>query len=329
MILRKFSEHGLGHLLNPLNPSDESTNWIKAMWEIIDNEAQGFPIQRPEWFGLPAVGRETASSPTLVQRLTPKKRKRLSYADRIKPMNFLLTAHVAPFGHPQGVDPKQFRLIAPFNTDSSKWLRMPWTDIHSGNIYAITNDPNADSRLVRVKSYGEVFTEYVTHPELKSAGRAGPCSRSDHGLLERQLIVGTRIIYIGKESNRLEEVENGTVQSWDEVQETYEDTRRDPFTLYVVPILKQIKCAELMQKTGCKERHIIAIRNGYRNPSITLRKALIEIAAEHARKFTSEPIGDDLDACAVYIRQIPRKIKELHVNDDNAALNLRYPFNLD
>ena len=117
MILRKFSEHGLGHLLNPLNPSDESTDWIKAMWEIIDNEAQGFPIQRPEWFGLPAVGRETASSPTLVQRLTPKKRTRLPYADRIKPMNFLLTAHVAPFGHPQGVDPKEFRLIAPFNTD--------------------------------------------------------------------------------------------------------------------------------------------------------------------------------------------------------------------
>jgi len=40
-------------------------------------------------------------------------------------MNFLLTAHVAPFGHPQGVNPKEFRLIAPFDTDSSKWLRMP------------------------------------------------------------------------------------------------------------------------------------------------------------------------------------------------------------
>jgi hypothetical protein len=209
------------------------------MWEIIDSEAQGFPIQRPEWFGLPAVGRETASSPSLVQRLTPKKRTRLPYADRIKPMNFLLTAHVSPFGHPQGVDPKEFRLIAPFNTDSSKWLRMPWTDIHSGNMYAITTEPNADSRLVRVKSYAEVFAEYVTHPEPKSATSCGPCSRSDRGLLERQLIVGTRVIYTGKESNRLEAVENGTVQSWDEIQEMYEDARRDPITLYVIPIVKQ------------------------------------------------------------------------------------------
>jgi hypothetical protein len=32
-------------------------------------------------------------------------------------MNFLLTVHVAPVGHPQEADPKEFRLIAPFNTD--------------------------------------------------------------------------------------------------------------------------------------------------------------------------------------------------------------------
>jgi hypothetical protein len=114
--------------------------------------------------------------------------------------------------------------------------------------------------------------------------------------------VGTRIIYTGKESNKLEEVENGTVDSWDEVRETYEDSRRDPFRLYVIPILKRIPCAELMRITGCKERHIISIRNGYRNPSITLRNALIEIAAEYARKFLSEPIADDLGACAAFVR---------------------------
>jgi hypothetical protein len=91
-------------------------------------------------------------------------------------------------------------------------------------------------------------------------------------------------------------------KSWDEVQETYEDARRDPFKLYVLPILKQIKCAELMLKTGCKERHIIAIRNGYRNPSVTLRKALIEITAQYARNHLEEQVEDDLDACAAFMR---------------------------
>jgi hypothetical protein len=302
MILRKFSEHGLGHLLNPLNPRDESIDWIEAIWEIIDCDALGTLIQRPKWFALPAIGRETASSPLLVNRLTPRGRQRLSYANRIKPMNFLLTAHVAPFGHPQGVDPQEFRLIAPFNTDASKWLRLPWTDIYSGKTYTITTEPNADSRMVRVKSYVDVFAEYITHPEPKSAGPTGaPCSRVDGGLLQRQMIIGTRIIYTGKESNRLEDVENGTIQSWNEVQEIYEDSRCDPFRMYVIPILKQIKCADLASKTKCKERHIIAIRNGYRNPSVTLRKALIQIAAEYARRLMAQTILNDIDACATFI----------------------------
>jgi len=168
MNLRKFSEHGLGHLLNPTSLDDESVGWIETIWVTIVRQALGFPVSLPEWFTRPAVGRETASKPTLLQRLTSRTRKPLPYADRIKPMNFLLTVHIAPCGYPQGVDPKGFRLIAPFQKDSSKWLRMPWTDIYSGRVYWITTEPDADSRLVRVKSYGEVFADYVTHPEPKS-----------------------------------------------------------------------------------------------------------------------------------------------------------------
>jgi hypothetical protein len=33
---------------------------------------------------------------------------------------------------------------------------------------------------------------------------------------------------------------------------------------------------------------------------VTLRKALIEIAADYARKLIPEPIADDLDACAAF-----------------------------
>jgi len=191
MTLRKISEHGLGHLLNPLNPNDESTDWIDAIWEIIVLEASGIPVRRPEWFTLPAVTRQTASTPMLVHRLASKRRRHLLYPDRMKPTNFLLTVHIAPFGHPQGVDPKEFRLIAPFEKDPSRWLRLPWIDIHSGDTYAIATEANADARLARVKSYAEVFSEYVTHPEPKSAGSNGPCSRSDRGVLDRQVVVGT------------------------------------------------------------------------------------------------------------------------------------------
>jgi hypothetical protein len=177
---------------------------------------------------------------------------------------------------------------------------MAWTDIYSGKRFMITTEPNADSRFVKVKSYSDIFADTLPTPSRRALPAGAPCSRADLGLLQRQRIIGTRIIYIGKESNRLEDVENGALQSWDEVQQTYEDSRRDSVMLQVIPILKQIKCAEIVQKTGYKERHIIAIRNGYGNPSVTLRKALIEIAADYARRFLTEAIVDDLDACAAF-----------------------------
>ena len=64
-----------------------------------------------------------ASRPQIVGRLNQAD-KRLPYARRIKPFNFLLAAHIAPFGHPRGADPARFQLIAPFTTDASRWTKM-------------------------------------------------------------------------------------------------------------------------------------------------------------------------------------------------------------
>src|SRR5216684_7775202 len=84
----------------------------------------------------------------------------------------------------------------------------------------------------------------LTHPEPKSAGPDGaPCSRSTVGLLQRQPVIGTRVIYTGKESNRLEDVESGNIGLWDEIRATYADPRT--FRRYVIPILKIISCSEL------------------------------------------------------------------------------------
>jgi hypothetical protein len=69
------------------------------------------------------------------------------YADQLKPFNFLLTCHVKPFGHPPGIDPERFHLIAPYERDPSRWLEMPWIDQHGKAI------PNCSRGLPR-KSTG-------------------------------------------------------------------------------------------------------------------------------------------------------------------------------
>jgi hypothetical protein len=101
------------------------------------------------------------------------------YAEQIKPFNFLLTSHVSAFGHPLGVDPEKFHLISPYDSDSRKWLEKEWIDQHSGKRYRITTKGDYGTRYAaRAKTYGDVVTEYESHPEAKCAdSRGNPCDR--------------------------------------------------------------------------------------------------------------------------------------------------------
>jgi hypothetical protein len=38
-VMRKWSEHGLGHLLNPIDPESDDRDWIRQYWEGIVTEA--------------------------------------------------------------------------------------------------------------------------------------------------------------------------------------------------------------------------------------------------------------------------------------------------
>ena len=58
-----------------------------------------------------------------------------TYADRIKPANFLLSAQVIPFGHPDGADPSRFPLLAP--AARTGWLSLPWVDEYSGTAVTV------------------------------------------------------------------------------------------------------------------------------------------------------------------------------------------------
>lgn len=46
--LVKWSEHGLGHLLNPIDPDSEDLNWLRQLWEGIvrDNAGRSRPVPR-------------------------------------------------------------------------------------------------------------------------------------------------------------------------------------------------------------------------------------------------------------------------------------------
>lgn len=210
----RWSRHGLGHLLNPTDPDASDRDWTAAVWEMIIRKSCGFRPTESKFKHLPAIGRTTVSSPGLMKSFESLNVGK-PYSEQVKPFNFLLTAHVIPFGHPEGVDPEKFHLITPYDSDSRKWLGKEWIDQHSRKRYRVTTHGHCGSRLAaRVKTYGDVVTEYEFHPEAKCADAlSNPCERQTTGLLRRRHIKIDLIKFIGKESNSVEDVDAGLVHS--------------------------------------------------------------------------------------------------------------------
>jgi hypothetical protein len=264
-----WSEHGLGHLLNPIDLASEDRTWIAQYWIAIICDCLGIERDKFEFERVPAVGRVTITSPVILAPLAELNGGK-KYRDQIKPFNFLLTCHIGPLGFPFGANPEKFHLIAPFETNPRKWLQMFWIDQYSGKKFRITTDRNYSSRnTARVQTYGEIFDEYAHHPESKCADEHGnACDRQTKGLLYRRHVRIGEIVPIGKESNKLEEVDAGLIHSAESVYVTYPNPTRDFWTRDVVPKLQAIPLSVLMRETGLSRRMLIKARKGQVRPHV-------------------------------------------------------------
>jgi len=277
----RWSEHGLGHLLNPTDPESEDREWIAQAWLNLVRRALDLPAQNPSFGHSPAVGRVTISSPAVVKPLA-NFNARKKYCDQLKPFNFLLTCHVKQLGHPPGTDPEHFHLIAPYDLDPRKWLKNLWIDQYSGKRYRITTDGHYVTRnTARVKTYGEVIREYEFHPESKCAdGNGEICTKQTVGLLHRRHVRIGQIKYIGKESNSLEDVESGTIHSEQNIYTEYPDPRRDEWQTKIVPALKKVSLSILEKESGLSRRMLIDARTGCRRPHRKNQELLASIVRE-------------------------------------------------
>jgi hypothetical protein len=271
----RWSEHGLGHLMNPTDPDSDDRKWIKQVWLNIVRKADKLPVQEPAWSKLPAVGRVSVSSPAVMRAFRDLNRDK-PYRDQMKPFNFVVACQVAPGGHPLNADPNRFHLIAPYETDSKKWLSKKWSDQYTGREHRITTEGHDDSpKTARVRTYGGVLREYEFHPESKCADADGnTCDRQTVGLLRRRHTRIGLIKYIGKESNSLEDVESGMEQSADNVYTEYPDPRRDEWQTELLPALRVVPLPVLIAETGMSGRALQYLRTGRRRPQARNLEAL-------------------------------------------------------
>jgi len=315
LTIRKPNQHGLGHLLNPIDPTlrDDPTSqdaWIREVWQhVLDVDVLGLATGEPEWFPVPAVTQvriSDAGTLSLFDELNANK----PYADRIKPYNFMLSAQVSKFGTPQGVDPHEpFHLIAPFERLPSKWLGMKWIDRYSGREFAITlSDTASNVGTAQVNSIRDVVAEYRFHPEFKSEGGDGqPCGKRTAGLLGRRHVELTGApTLIGKESNRLEDVQAGLIGDWREVGNEYHDPHEWEST--VLPVLRQIPLGQLSELSGLHPSTLKRMRAGRSRPRGRNVAILVGIAVQHAgeRLPTADvgPSGDGLAVLRLFLEQM-------------------------
>jgi hypothetical protein len=134
--------------------------------------------------------------------------------------------------------------------------------------FEITTDRLHGSRgVARVKTYGEVLRQYEFHFGGKSGDAKGkPSGKQTFGLLRRRHVRVERIIYIGKESNRLEEFEAGVIHSPESVYTEYPDPRRDEWQTKILPLLNKIPVGILMRFSGRSRSMLVKALAGRSRP---------------------------------------------------------------
>ena len=273
---RTWKEHGLGHLLDPTDPRSEDRDWIRQCWQYIVSAAPD--DEEPLFLDRPAIGRTTASTPHMLRPFRNYNRGK-GYDEQVKPFNFLLVAHVVSFGLPSdGKTP--MHLVAPFNSDASQWLKLRWTDLRSNSSYRITTTRESTETTIHVKSFRDVLREYQSHPEAKSSGPDNePCARSTSGLLRRRSVQAMPFgpglsAYIGKESNRQEEVEAGLVSQFGDVISAYEDLSRETWLRVWLPRAKRLSRQQITEITGMSRTQMTEMLAGRSVPRRATRVAL-------------------------------------------------------
>jgi hypothetical protein len=129
-----------------------------------------------------------------------------------------------------------------------------------------------------VKTYGDVLREYEFHPESKCADANGnACSKQTVGLLQRLHVRILKTMYIGKESNKIEDVASALVHSAQEVYTEYPDPRRDEWESTIRPALNKVQPECMAELTGLSVRTIIYARTGQRRPRAKHRERIAAI----------------------------------------------------
>ncbi len=171
--------------------------------------------------------------------------------------------------------------MAPFSDDPATLMSLPWRNRRDGRPIAVTTRAGGERGKVRLATIGDVVRDYRLHPEAKSGdGRGGLGRRGSVGVLPRLTVRAIGLpTHIGKESNRLDDVQDGLVHDADDVYLEYRDPRREWEA--ALPVLRAIRTGMgwryLTEASGLSERALRYVLNGGRLPHPAARARLLAL----------------------------------------------------
>lgn len=308
IIVRRISEHGLGHLISPL--PDQGGEWMKHAWTAIIRWEKGQVKELGDglqFADLPAVGRFPITKPSVLKRfdhlntrIDPRTKKRVPrpHTQQIKPFNFMLaafpdTGDITTGGEAYWNDSEDFdgppnrsgrqpvRPIAPYDSDPRKRSRLQWVDLHTGRpvrLYWGRRTAGLAIGMVPVQTYRDALTRHVTHPEAKAAGLDGlPCTPYTTGELSRLKVQIDGAIHIGKESHELEEVQAGLMAPQSAYVHYFDEENE---WRGVLERLRKLPADALMKRSGLSRSQIYRILRGECYPRRIARITLSGISTD-------------------------------------------------
>jgi len=244
IILRKWSNHALGHLKRP--------EWIAAMWEAAVRAARGDrrALDTLPDRDTPAAFRLTLSRPDLLTRGARK--------DGLRPFAFVLTVPVrSPWGGaafpegrcrllrrestgcPEPSSPcpyrsrcdlaRPLRVIAPYEPRAERWKALKWRDLRTGRAVDLTWGRSTDSfdGSSVVQTLGDLAREYLALPDPRYIGPDGlpghPATRGEMRRADVRLVpdpIFGAVVPLSKHQRRLALVRAG-IASRDETTTSY------------------------------------------------------------------------------------------------------------
>ena len=197
--IEKASGHGLGYLLAPKerrkDQDEETPQWVVEAWKFLLQKELKLPVEEPGWLDLPAMMRMVVTTPNVFKRQRP---------EWLGPFNFFLFPIVSPLvGQPLGYENSKFVFITPYESDRRKWKSLTGVNLGDGKEFQIAMRPTANQDKVIPDSFRKVLHSYLDKAEVKSLDPDGTlCTGETRGLLLRAKIIGSKLVPVGKETDR-------------------------------------------------------------------------------------------------------------------------------